>query len=141
MFCKYLKLTNGDNIIVTTDNDCKNFKQQKTIPVCDPVLLKNIQMSQGPFLLETFTMQPWIKVAKNDIIDIPTESILVVVDLHESAVDQYKSFVLETSNTDPKVEEVTDEEYQNMFDSFEEQEEDDGVESVRRAYKLRKTIH
>lgn len=141
MFCKYLKLTNGDNIIVTTDNDCKNFKQQKTIPVCDPVLLKNIQMSQGPFLVETFTMQPWIKVAKNDIIDIPTESILVVVDLHQSAVDQYKSFVLETSNTDPKVEEVTDEDYQNIFDSFEEQEEDDAVEPVRRVHKLGKTIH
>lgn len=141
MFCKYLKLTNGDNIIVTTDNDCKNFKEQKTIPVCDPVLLKNIQMAQGPFLVETFTMQPWIKVAKNDIIDIPTESILVVVDLHESAVDQYKSFVLETSNTDPKVEEVTDEEYQNLFDSFEETEEDDGVEPIRRVQKLGKTIH
>lgn len=141
MFCKYLKLVNGENIIVTTDSDCKNFKQLKTIAVCDPVLIKNLHMSQGPFLVETFTMQPWIKVAKSDIIEIPTESIIVAVDLHQSTIDQYKSFIVETNNADPNVEEITDEGYESFLESINEQEEDDAVELTGRRTRVSKTIH
>lgn len=141
MFCKYLKLVNGENIIVTTDSDCKNFKDYKNIPVTDPVLIKNLHMTQGPFLVETFTMQPWIKVAKSDIIEIPTESIIVAVDLHQSTVDQYKSFIMETSNADPNVEEITDEGYESFLESINEQEEDDAVELTGRRARVGKTIH
>ena len=142
MFCKYLKLSNGDNIIVTTDTDCKNFKQFKTIFVYDPVILNNVQLSQGPFLVDTFTMQPWIRVAKNDIIEIPTDSIIVAVDLHESAIDQYKKFVLEYSSTETNIQEATDEEIDSVFESLNEQEEDEPVElPSRRRTSRGKTVH
>lgn len=142
MYCKYIKLTNGDNIIVTTDSDCKNFKDNKSISVSDPVILNNILYSRGPFLIESFTMQPWIKVAKCGIINIPTDSIIVVTDVHDSAINEYKKYVLEMNNSDLKVEEASEEEQEEMFDVFNEQEEDDAVERITRTRtRNTKTIH
>lgn len=99
-FFKYLKLTNGENIIVTTDHTCCNFKDEKTISVFDAVLVSSVKIANGPYLIETYVMQPWIKLAKNDIIDIPTENILVAVDLEESVEEQYKTYLndMQTGN-------------------------------------------
>ena len=44
-------------------------------------------------IVEQYTMQPWIKISSNEIIDIPTESILCVVDLYKEAVEQYDDFI------------------------------------------------
>lgn len=140
MFCKYFKLLNGENIIVTTANDCNDFKDKKNIEVYDPVLIKNLTVPQGPFIVETFTMQPWIKVAKSGIIQIPTQSIIVITDVHESALDQYKKFIEEISESETKVEEVQDDEFQNVLEFLEEQEEDDAVERATTS-KYGKTIH
>lgn len=102
MFCKLIKLTNGENIIASTDSSCLNFKEIKTISVVDPVLISTVKFAKGPFMIETYTMQPWIKLAKKDIIDIPTENIIVAVDVEESVKDQYEKF-LEDSQGDAPV--------------------------------------
>ena len=94
-YCKFLKLTNGEEIIVTTDNDCNDFRKDKYLSVFDPVEVKSIQMMRGPMIIETHTMQPWIRLAKDDIIKIPTESILVAVDVEDDIVTQYAKFLYE----------------------------------------------
>jgi hypothetical protein len=107
-YYKYVKLTNGENIIVMTDTDCKEFKDRKSISIFNPVELSTVRMTNGPVLMESTTLQPWIKIATDDVIELPTESIVVIVDIKEDAIEQYKIFLEEYSN--PKEEELMSEE-------------------------------
>jgi len=107
-YYKYLKLTNGENIIVMTDTDCKEFKDRKSISIINPVELSTVRMTNGPVLMESTTLQPWIKIATDDVIELPTESIIAIVDIKEDAIEQYKIFLEEYNN--PKKEEEIEEE-------------------------------
>lgn len=94
-YCKFLKLVNGEEIIVTTDNNCADFKNDKYLFVIDPVEIKAIQIAKGPIVAETHIMQPWIRLAKDDIIQIPTDNILVAVDVDDDVITQYAKFLYE----------------------------------------------
>jgi hypothetical protein len=124
-FYKYLKLTNGDDIIATTDTDCKDFKKEKSIFVYDPVLINTIRISQGSYLVETFTMQPWIKLAKEDIIEIPTESIIVAVDIEDKVQEQYDSFLHDSMSSTSEAEEFTEDQLEELMEGIEDAEYDD----------------
>ena len=137
MHCKFLKLTNGDDIIVQTDDTCESLNSKEFINVVDPVLIASIRIPRGPLVLETYTMQPWIKMAKADVVQIPTRSIVVAVDVHDMAEKQYLQYVeesnsrnllTETAEEETEQEEMTEEE---AFDEFmqmlhDSDEEDDG---------------
>lgn len=147
-YCKYLKLTNGENIIVTTDNDCKQFKQHKTINIINPVELAVMRLSNGPMIMESMTLQPWIKVAPNDVIEVPTESILVITDVKEEAVEQYKNFLDEyekamSQKQDQSVEEDPQLDFlESMIEdmvNLEEESESEIQHEYKRRYK--RTIH
>ena len=148
-YCKYLKLTNGENIIVTTENDCKEFKQHKTINVINPVELAVMRMSNGPVIMESMTLQPWIKVAPNNVIEVPTESILVITDLKEDAVEQYKNFLVEYEKAMQQRQEQPEESESEQLDFLENMIEDmanleEEMESeIHHEYKRRykRTIH
>jgi hypothetical protein len=122
-YYKFLKLTNGEDIIAATNNDCKNFKDQKMVLVSDPVLIGTIKMAQGPYLVETYTMQPWIKIAKEDIIEIPTESIVVAVDIDDKVVTQYQGFLEEYNSTSPDLSQMDESELEDLYDTIESEEE------------------
>lgn len=124
-FHKYLKLTNGDDIIVTTDTNCDNFKQNKAIYVYDPVLISTVRLAQGPYFIETFTMQPWIKLAKDDIMEIPTENIIVAVDIEDKVVTQYEMFLNEYNQSAPSFEQSSEEMIDEFFDETESDELDE----------------
>lgn len=114
-YYKYVKLTNGENIIVMTDTDCKEFKSRKSISIVNPVELSTVRMANGPVIMESVTLQPWIKIATDDVIELPTESIIVITDVKEEAIDQYKIFLEEYKNrkeevVEPMEEEPTEEE-------------------------------
>ena len=148
-YCKYLKLTNGENIIVTTDNDCKEFKQHKTINIINPVELAVMRISNGPMIMESMTLQPWIKVAPNDVIEVPTESILVITDLKQEAVEQYKTFLIEYEKAMQQRQEQPDVEENHQFDFLENMIEDmvnleeESEQEIHHEYKRRykRTIH
>ena len=108
-FYKYVKLTNGENIIVMTDTDCKEFKDRKSISILNPVELSTVRMANGPMLMESTTLQPWIKVATDDVIELPTESIIVIADMKEEAIEQYKIFLEEYKNRKEDIEEHEEE--------------------------------
>ncbi len=121
MYTKLLKLTNGENLIVSTDSNCSDFKNEKSISVIDPVLINTLKFNRGPYIVETYTMQPWIKIAKRDIINIPTESIIVAVDIQDDVEEQYKKFLTKTEDEE---EMISDEEA--VSDMIEQLLEDEG---------------
>lgn len=90
---KFLKLTNGESIVVSSNDTFKNFKDKKYVEIFDPIEIRSIKVHNGSQIMEHYTMQPWIKMAKTDRMELPTESILLAVDLHDDAVDQYKEYI------------------------------------------------
>lgn len=126
-YCKFLKLSNGEEIIVTTDNDCKDFKNEKYLHILDPVEIKAVSMARGPVVIETHVMQPWIRLAKDDIIQIPTDNIVVAVDVDDDVIKQYARFIYEehVKKSPPQDrEEVVD----NMLEEIESEIDSDGDE-------------
>lgn len=119
---KYIKLINGENLIVTTDNDCKNFKEYKVINVINPVQIVTLKLNQGPLIVESFAMSTWIRMAVEDVIEIPTESIVIAVDIIPQAIEQYRKFVEELKDSTTTVAEE-DSDYEEQYE--EEDEEDD----------------
>ena len=77
---KFLKLTNGESIVVSSNDTFKNFKDKKYVEIFDPIEIRSIKVHNGSQIMEHYTMQPWIKMAKTDRMELPTESILLAVD-------------------------------------------------------------
>jgi hypothetical protein len=109
-----------------TDTDCKEFKDRKSISILNPVELSTVRMANGPMLMESTTLQPWIKIATDDVIELPTESIIVIADMKEEAIEQYKIFL---------------EEYKNRKEDIEEQEEEIIEPSAELLQKLMQEIN
>ena len=109
-----------------TDTDCKEFKDRKSISIVNPVELSTVRMANGPMLMESTTLQPWIKIATDDVIELPTESIIVIADVKEEAIEQYKIFL---------------EEYKNRKEDIEEQEEEIIEPSAELLQKLMQEIN
>ena len=115
---KFLKLVNGESIVVSSKESFNDFKSKQYIEVSDPVEIKNVRSHNCHYVLEHYTMQPWIKMGKTDKIVMPTQSIMVVLDLHDDAIVQYKEYIKDTIILEA-VEEIEDE--QNMLESEDEQ--------------------
>lgn len=115
MFCKFVKLTNGEDIIVSTDDPCLTFKEKEFIDVVDPVALGTVRLPRPTGIIERFVMYPWLKLSKPDVVRLPVKSILLVTDLETEAQKQYLDFV--QGRTPNFTEEGVDQ--------FEEAEEDD----------------
>jgi hypothetical protein len=130
MYCKFLKLTNGENIIVSTDDDCKTFINKEFIDIVDPVLISSFRFPKGNMVVESFVMQPWIKMAKKDVMRLPVNNIVVAADVQEMAASQYKTFVDESVHevskelTEEDIEETLDEYFSDAGNS--EEDEEDG---------------
>jgi hypothetical protein len=118
MFCKYLKLINGENLIVTTDDDCKTFKGKEFLNCVDPVQVGTIKFPRGSMVIESYVLQPWIKMSVDDVVQIPVKSIVVAVDVQDMAFKQYKKFVEEYANLDTELQEALDYEDQQDFEDF-----------------------
>lgn len=93
MFCKLLKLTNGEDLIVSTEDSCETFKGKEFLDVVDPVQIGTIKLPRGNMIIESYVMQPWIRMAKATTIKIPVTNIVVAVDLEDKAEAQYIEFV------------------------------------------------
>lgn len=153
MQCKYLKLTNGENIIALTDDACATFKDKEFINVSNPVVVNVIKFPRGNYIMETYMMEPWIRVAKDSEVKIPTKSIIIAVDVKEETAEYYNKFIEERKNKkevlsiedNSEIEEfVQDDEPHSEVEEFisnilsnQEDEEDDGPEYIRNG----KVIH
>lgn len=117
MFCKYLKLTNGDNIMVTTSDNCEDLSHKDHIMVIDPVLIDSIKFPRGRMIVETYVMQPWLQMSKvGEQVKIPVHSIVVATDVQDNAAEQYKKYLKETPAHVPSNIPATGDEMDDIID-------------------------
>lgn len=125
MYCKFLKLTSGENLIVTTTDECTELLDKKYIEVTEPVEIQSMKMPYAGGVVESYIMQPWLKMSAKEVVKIPAQSILLATNLMEKAETQYKQFILEYDGLSI----TTDEEIEGELDdddlTDEELEEDD----------------
>lgn len=130
MHCKLLKLTNGEDIIVMTDDSCTSLNDKEYISVIDAVLLNIIKYKTGAFMVESFVMEPWIRIAKEDVINIPTKSIVVAADIKDDAIQYYQKFIIDQKNKSstirdmPSMEEMLEHEFSETLELQEEESDE-----------------
>ena len=152
MYCKLLKLTNGEDIIARTDDICDTLNGKEFIEVEDAVLIMSMRIPRGSIIIETYSIQPWIKMVKTSTIRIPTKSIIVAVDIHEMAEKQYYQYLKDyktqstfssdnnfETNNEEEAEDEDDEDLEDFLQTLSDdsEEEDDGPPRN----KFGRTIH
>lgn len=123
MFCKYLKLANGEDIIVTTEDNCDTFNDKEFLEVYNPVLINVMRFTRGPALVESFVMLPWIKMGKVESVKIPVKNIVAAVDVQKLAEDQYYSYL---HNSPGDLDESNIDEVDDFIDEMSNEEDNDG---------------
>lgn len=128
MYCKYLKLSNGEDLIVSTEDACDSFRGKEFIDVKDPVLISVMRFNRGTALVESFVMLPWIKMAKTETVKIPVQNIVAAVDVQKLAEEQYKMYLENAPQQLTQPDEIVPE---NDIDEFinemtNEEDDDDG---------------
>lgn len=130
---KLLKLSNGESIVCCTDDDCQNLRSKVSIHICDPVLVTPFRMPKGMTIAETFIMTPWISISDESVFEVPTEQIIIAVDIKENFKENYKSFIESSNVTEKSKLKIDDAEHlvekilttlgRNSNEEIEEQEE------------------
>lgn len=92
-YYKYIKLSNGDDIIAKTELAYEDYRAEKYIKIIDPVCLGVTRISSNQVIMETYTMQSWTKLGVCNVMLLSSDMIITVADLLESAVSHYISFV------------------------------------------------
>jgi hypothetical protein len=95
MYCKFLKLTSGENLIVSTEDECIELADKNYIEVSEPVEIHSMKMPYGGGIIESYIMQPWLKMSAKEVLRIPSRNIVIVTNVLEKAESQYKQFILE----------------------------------------------
>jgi len=109
MYCKFLKLTSGENLIVSTEDDCNELDMKSYIEVSEPVVIHSMRMPYGGGFIESYIMQPWLKMSTKEVLRLPVRNIIIATNLMEKAESQYKQFIVEYENSEIATEEDIDE--------------------------------
>lgn len=135
---KFLKLTNGDDIIAMVNDEFLSTTSMSHVQIQDPVQISSARFPKGNMIMETYLMQPWIKLSRSNIMVIPTTTIVAAVDITDSAIEQYNEFLDmqmgEEEVAQSNLEAVSSEDIFRQLmeavayrDESEEEEEDDGT--------------
>jgi hypothetical protein len=123
-YYKYLKLTNGDNIICKTTKDYKSITRSKSITVKQPVVLSQIRMPRNNVLVESYIMYPLFSFAVDDVYEIPVSQIVVATNIKDSLKENYEEYLTQREEADKDV----TEEFTTDIDELETSEEDDDLD-------------
>jgi len=156
-YYKLIKLSSGDNIICTTEDDCKDFFKKKAITVHNPVVLNTIRLPRGTSILESYVLIPWFTFSDSEIYEIATQQIITTSNLKEGLVKNYKTFLEnrekedeEEETKDMTVEELQEEApaaLQQLMNTLAEhigeqsEEEEDGREEYIFGRRRTRTLH
>ena len=133
MYCKFLKLTSGENLIVSTEDECDKLDEKRYIEVSEPVVIHSMRMPFGGGFVESYIMQPWLKMSLREVLRIPVRNIIVATNLMEKAEFQYKQFIVEYENFEIATEDDIDEALSDDVDiNGNEITEEDDNDSWRR---------
>lgn len=105
MYCKFLKLTSGENLIVSTEDACEELVDKKYIEVSEPVEIHSMKMPYAGGVIESYIMQPWLKMSAKEVLRIPARNIVIATNVQEKAETQYKQFILEYDSLEMATEE------------------------------------
>ena len=127
---KLFKLMTGEQLIGRFDTDSTNLNQRH-IAIIDPVEIKTANISRGLLTIEQFIMVPWLRISKDNTMNVLFDSIVVMADVAEDAIEQYNKY-LDGYEEDDK--QIGDDELKS------ESVEEDYAEQLKRA-ETGKTIH
>ena len=99
MYCKFLKLTSGENLIVSTEDECIDLADKKYIEVSEPVEIHSMKMPYAGGVIESYMMQPWLKMSAKEVLKIPARNVVIATNVQERAETQYKQFIIEYENS------------------------------------------
>ena len=105
MYCKFLKLTSGENLIVSTEDECIDLADKKYIEVSEPVEIHSMKMPYAGGIIESYMMQPWLKMSAKEVLRIPARNVVIATNVLERAENQYKQFIVEYENLEMATEE------------------------------------
>ncbi len=105
MYCKFLKLTSGENLIVSTEDECMDLADKKYIEVSEPVEIQSMKMPYAGGVIESYIMQPWLKMSAKEVLRIPARNVVIVTNVLEKAESQYKQFIIEYDSLEMATEE------------------------------------
>jgi len=105
MYCKFLKLTSGENLIVSTEDECMDLADKKYIEVSEPVEIHSMKMPYAGGVIESYVMQPWLKMSAKEVLRIPARNVVIVTNVLERAESQYKQFIIEYDSLEMATEE------------------------------------
>ena len=105
MYCKFLKLTSGENLIVSTEDECMDLADKKYIEVTEPVEIHSMKMPYAGGVIESYIMQPWLKMSAKEILRIPARNVVIATNVLEKAESQYKQFIIEYDSVEMATEE------------------------------------
>ena len=127
MYCKFIKLTSGENLIVSTEDECNMLDEKKYIEVSEPVVIHSMKMPYAGGYVESYVMQPWLKMSSKEVLRLPVRNIIIATNLLERAESQYKQFIIEYDSFQLATEEDIDEALAGDIDIDEDEitEEDD----------------
>jgi hypothetical protein len=123
-YYKYLKLTNGDNIICKTTKDYKSITRSKSLTVKQPVVLSQIRMPRNNVLIESYIMYPLFSFAVDDLYEIPVNQIVVATNIKDSLKENYEEYLTQREEADKDV----TEEFTTDINELEASEEDDDLD-------------
>lgn len=138
---KFLKLNNGENIICATDIE-KDYFDNKSIHVIDPVIVHSIRIPRMGMIVETFIMKYWIPFSKDNMAEIQTSSISAIFDPDDKFIEQYEMFIADQKlrHNQEILEDIEDEKQDNNLEDLmrsmlrnredNEEDENDGPERV-----------
>ena len=109
MYCKFLKLTSGENLIVSTEDECNELDTKNYIEVSEPVVIHSMKLPYAGGFIESYIMQPWLKMATKEVLRLPVRNIIIATNLLEKAESQYKQFIVEYDSFEMATEEDIDE--------------------------------
>ena len=98
MYCKFLKLASGENLIVSTEDECMDLADKKYIEVTEPVEIHSMKMPYAGGIIESYIMQPWLKMSAKEVLRIPAHNVVIATNVLEKAETQYKQFIIEYEN-------------------------------------------
>ena len=92
-----------------------------------------MKMPYAGGVIESYMMQPWLKMSAKEVLRIPARNVVVVTNVLERAENQYKQFIVEYENLKMATEEDIEQALSSDDDSSEieisEEDENDSRSS------------
>lgn len=130
MQCMYIKLINDENLIAMVEDTGNDWLDQKSIDMTNPVqVVSTVHAADGNNIVETFTMEQWVKFVQQATVRLPVRSILTMMSVDEKTKKHYDDFLIKLSEKADSYPDMPDnvsiEEYNELMKTTSEDEDYD----------------